>query len=205
MLGMVIAMAAAVVVGMGVAAVRAFSDRHVTVARAIAKQAHVDRRGARRQRRDDRGQGDQRRPEINAPFTRSSCVHFRVAVVGPTPRTESDVLHEEGAGVMFIVEDDSGRAIVSAEGAVASLAKDPVALAVVVHNGYAVSAIDKGEIEDKDLRFFEGRLTAGERVAVRGIARWEPDPDGERTSNYREQPKRLRLTEPIYISDRFFD
>lgn len=60
---------------------------------------------------------------LTAPLSGAECACYRVAVEGPAPRTKTDIVAERGRAVAFAIEDATGRAIVSADGARASLAK----------------------------------------------------------------------------------
>jgi hypothetical protein len=182
------------------------SDRHVTVAHAIATGKR--RKIAQVRDGEDRvivGRVASWRTTLNAPLSGEECVHYRIAVEGPTPRTQTSTLLERAQGVEFVVEDDSGRALVSCDDAKVSLHKDSAKLTPQVRD--YVLALEAPELEGvslSELRILEGCLVPGETVAVRGRCRWEPDPDGAHGGSYREQPRRLRIGAPLFISDRAF-
>lgn len=58
---------------------------------------------------------------------------------------------------------------------------------------------------NRNLRYREGIIEEGERVAVLGACRWEADPDGAARGGYRDAPRRLVVEDPedghLVISD----
>jgi len=55
----------------------------------------------------------------------------------------------------------------------------------------------EGRFFSRRLSYYEGVLEQGERVAVFGLCRWEPDPDPRSDGRtYRGTPLRLRITSP---------
>lgn len=156
---------------------------------------------------------------IEAALSRRACAYYAVRVqeyrsYGTRGGHWREIVREE-KGVDFYVRDESGMALIR----VASDGKDFPALVndrkartspivsddpdlarFMAERGRSV----EGSFFRKNLRAYEGVLEAGERVAVGGLARWEPDPDAA-GGNYRETPKRLVLQAsealPIFLSD----
>ncbi len=158
-----------------------------------------------------------------APLSGRRCVHYvvvvdRVAVMdradwvledlgtwrGPPPER----LVSEESGVAFVVEDDSGRAIVDPEGAITAMQQDWHRLSEVEAPGAAEREFltRRGLSAHiwRPMSFREAILAPGDRVAVQGVAVREPDPDHD--AGYRESATRLRMAARpgtlLYISDR---
>jgi hypothetical protein len=208
MFGLAIAIAAAFVAGIGVSAYRAFRQRHVTVARAIAGATRVSvadfRDGASSL---VVGKVVVAERAVDAPLTGKSCVYHRVVVEGPPTPTGPTILLELYDGVDFYVEDDSGRALISVEDAVTSLSKQLIDSGDVVGSNFERRIRDElpDDVDQKQMTFHEGRLDAGEMVAIRGVGRWVASPHGNQRGDYRKAPRQLILSAPLHITDRPFD
>ena len=143
---------------------------------------------------------------IVAPLSGRECAFWTVVIEEKGfSDLWSTVLSEQG-GVDFYVRDESGRALVRlhADHTDASLTQDarftsgllkeagPQLEAFLRKHGHT----SKGWLLNKPMRYREGVVTSGERVAVVGCARWEPDPDPKPTSgSYRDgRPMRLVMS-----------
>jgi hypothetical protein len=139
-----------------------------------------------------------------APLSGRTCVHWSALVVEVGGRTARIVL-DWSDSVDFLLEDESGTALV----------RGGPRLEVVVLRDYSSGAGTRtpaGRAEAdllasaglaaetqlgfaREFRFEEGVLSAGERVAVLGVAVWEDDPSAQPTpgAHYRETsvPKKL--------------
>ncbi|HEY5922885.1 MAG TPA: GIDE domain-containing protein [Kofleriaceae bacterium] len=154
---------------------------------------------------------------LEAPLSGRRCVYF-VAIVEEQRSTGKSsywkTIIKETRGVLFMLEDDSGRALVDATAARIAIDFDgksksgtfddptPVERAFLDRHG------QKGEgwIFNRTLRYREAVIADGETIAVLGAGTREPDPDAPPAEAYRgEPPTRLRLTSspkyPLVISD----
>ncbi len=148
---------------------------------------------------------------VVAPLSGRSCAYFRVLVQERRKRGKGsywvDVVDEAG-GVDFLLEDDTGRAVVKVDRAKAVLEGDesghsgflsePSAELVAFLEARGHSA--QGWVFNKTIRYREGIAEEGETVAVVGKGRWERDPDErpQAGDGYREavMPERLVLEAP---------
>ena len=154
---------------------------------------------------------------LDAPLTGRRCVYF-IAIVEEQRSTGKSsywkTIIKETRGVLFMLEDDSGRALVDAKSARIAIDFDgksksgtfddptPVERAFLERHG------QKGEgwIFNRTLRYREAVIADGETIAVLGAGTREPDPDAPPIEAYRGEPQtRLRLTSsakyPLVISD----
>ena len=131
---------------------------------------------------------------VAAPVSGRRCTYFEVSYM----RLAGSLWVEHNrwiAGNRFHVVDDSGEAVVEVDHCDVSLLPD--------HDWRDVLSYSEGLGE----RRLEGILSEGERVAVLGFGRWEPDPD-PRSGNhgYRNRPVKLVLRggtkERLLISDK---
>jgi hypothetical protein len=118
----------------------------------------------------------------------------------------------------FVVDDGTGVALVSGPASEMTMAWSPSTAAPPLSGSvYGVPDynvfLQRHQITERDLfgfkralRFREVLVAAGTRVVVRGVGRWEPDPDpAARDHGYRELAQRLVLRAPardlLLISD----
>lgn len=155
---------------------------------------------------------------LQAPFTGRSCVFYEATVEeyrssGKTGSWRQVV--REARGVPFVLDDDTGRAIIDPGGARVDVDIDmttrsgafddatPVEEAFLERHGLRST----GWVFNKSLRYREGVIEVGETIAVMGQGVREPDPDAVgRVGGYRQgPPTRLRLggsaRHPILLSD----
>jgi hypothetical protein len=151
------------------------------------------------------------------PLTGRPCVYY-IAVVEEQRSTGRSsywaTVISETAGVPFMIEDDTGRALIDPSGAQVALDfdgrsssgtfrdADPVQEAFLVKHGKSST----GWVFNKSLRYREAMIEVGEMIAVLGSGVREPDPDAPPEAAYRGAPAtRLRLTSsprfPLVISD----
>jgi len=143
------------------------------------------------------------RAPLVAPVSRRPCAAWRIVVrerrgSGKNKRWVTVV--EESDSRDFVLEDESGRAIV--EGTLVELAlefdgkggtglfsgSNPYLEEFLHARGIAT----RGIVFDKALQFREGALEAGESVTVAGSGIWENDPS-QRGKGYRDVGKLLRV------------
>jgi hypothetical protein len=154
---------------------------------------------------------------LEAPLTGRACVYYvtKVEEQRSTGRGSTwTTLIKERAGVPFLLDDGSGRAIVDPEGAEVALELDsrsrsgtfddasPAEEAFLERHGRS----SKGFLFNKTIRYTEAVIKPGESISVLGSGVREPDPQGTPAEGYRaEPPTRLRLTSshqhPLVISD----
>jgi hypothetical protein len=154
---------------------------------------------------------------LEAPISGRRCIYFSVTVEERRSTGKSHhwrTVIREARGVPFMLEDDSGRALI-----------DPTAARIAAEfDGHSQSGtfddptpaekafLDRhGEdgqrwLFNRKLRYREAVIEEGETIAVLGAGTREPDPDAPPTDAYRgEAPTRLRLTSsrtyPLVISD----
>lgn len=201
--------AAALLLGVGVSAYRAFKTRHVTVARALAR--------AKRVRVADFDEGRRAmivgtvvagERSVKAPLSGKPCAYFRVLVEGPeTVGKEPETLLEWAEGGDFYVQDASGTARICVSEAQSSLAKESFDWHAAIR-GKVDRRLPLERATDTALRkmsFYEGRLDEGETVAVAGRGRWKVAAQHGQGATYRQAARQLHITAPLYISDRSFD
>jgi len=118
---------------------------------------------------------------LRAPVSGRACSYYEVSHM----RLQGGVWVEYGRqaqGNRFYVIDDTGEAVIEPEFCDVLLLPDRDLRDVTSYAG------DQGE------RRLEGILADGERAAVIGYGRWEPDPDpGGVSSGYRHHPVKLVL------------
>jgi hypothetical protein len=200
--------AAALVCGIGVSAYRAFKSRHVRVARRLAASKRaavadfVDGETAMVVGRVATGADT-----LRSPITGKHCVFYRLLVEAPMRvGQEPETLLETGEGVDFFVEDETGRARVLVAGADVSLVKHPIDSQEAIDRGIdsRVPAELAQGLNPHRMSFFEGRLDAGELVAVRGRGHWRTAAAGGSGGGYRHRPQQLEIGAPLAISNRPF-
>ena len=147
------------------------------------------------------------RETLFAPITGRTCVYYVVEL--REHQADMVTIVREERGVAFVVEDDSGRAVVEPEGAKLVLTTDartssggigdaptPPELAFLRRHGVG----ERGRV----LTYHEAIIEIGEPVAVVGAGMREHDPDAP-AGMYRETAMRLRMTSgrrhPLVISD----
>jgi hypothetical protein len=152
-----------------------------------------------------------------APLTGRPCAYYEAIVeeYRSTGKRGSwyPVIREQ-QGQDFLLDDGQGTARVIMAHASVALVKDthfrsglfqdatPVLEQFLARHGRQ----SQGWLFNKNLRYREGAIEAGELVAVCGAGVHEPDPDPRAASGgYREQAMRLVLTArpdaPLYVSD----
>ncbi|MBV8756188.1 MAG: hypothetical protein JO257_02865 [Deltaproteobacteria bacterium] len=154
---------------------------------------------------------------LEAPLTGRTCMYYVVTVEQhhSTGRSSywKQIIKEE-AGVPFVLDDGTGRAIVDPRSARVALDVDGKGdsgtfdepnereTAFLQRHG----TTGQGWIFNKRLRYREAIIELGERVAILGEGVREPDPDAPPADAYRgDQPTRVRMTSsarfPLLISD----
>jgi hypothetical protein len=154
---------------------------------------------------------------LKAPLSGRLCAYYEVLVEEYRSNGKSGSWHEiicERQSQDFLVEDETGMARVTMQGAEVAVVKDshrasgtfkaatPDLEAFLARHGRS----SKGWLFNKSLRYKEGVLAAGELVAVCGLGTREPDPDPRAaTGGYRDQAMRLVLSGnaemPLYATD----
>ena len=130
---------------------------------------------------------------VSAPISGRRCAYFEVSYM----RLQGDLWVEYNrwiSGTRFYVADDTGEALIQVDHCNALLLPD--------HDWRNVPSYDG--LSDRRL---EGIVAEGERVAVLGYGRWEPDPNPASANHgYRERPVKLILRggtkEPLLITDK---
>ena len=116
-----------------------------------------------------------------APLSRRPCVVYELSIEEPAASGHRQLARETEARD-FIVEDDSGRALVVVERA--SLALNVASLPCrmhedISHHAALLRRLRIGTFAVEQLRFTEMVLVPGERVAVFGPGEHRPDPTRE--------------------------
>jgi hypothetical protein len=152
-----------------------------------------------------------------APLTGRRCVYFEATIEEHRSSGKSSywkTIIREKRGVPFMLEDDSGRALVDATAARFAIDVDGKSRsgtfddptddekAFLARHGQQ----GQGWIFNRPLRYREAVIEDGETIAVLGAGTREPDPDAAPAGGYRDEaPTRLRLTSstkyPLIISD----
>lgn len=209
-------------VALGVVAVGAYFNKEARIKRALRKTP----RSTIREVRDGEavklvGRLAYAMPAMTAPLTGRACALYEVRVKerrshGKSSHWETvihEVQHRE-----FLLEDGTGKALVRAVAAEPRVAivKDAHFRSGTFNDPtpeldaflYERNRSSKGILFNKNMRYEEGVLEAGEEVAVLGVGRWEVDPDpglGSVGGGYREMPRRLVIEErrdlPLHVSD----
>jgi hypothetical protein len=155
-----------------------------------------------------------------APLSGRVCVHY-IAVVERHHRQNHfwETVARETAGVPFVLEDSTGRAVVDATGATVTLDFDSLGTSRVgdeptdeptdLETAFLKRHLTTGKrwwLSKCELRYREAVIEIGETVAVVGEGTREPDPDAAPTGGFRDPPPtRLRLTSsrkhPLIITD----
>lgn len=154
---------------------------------------------------------------LEAPLSGRACVFYIARVEERRSSGKHSywrTIISEQHGVPFVLEDDSGYAIVDATAAQIALDFDarsssgtfddptPAETAFLERHGRSGT----GWFFNRTLRYREAVIGEGETIAVLGAGTREPDPAAAPTAAYRgEPPTRLRLTSspryPLVISD----
>jgi hypothetical protein len=141
-------------------------------------------------------------PPQEAPLSGWACAFFSV-IVEKQHRNGRTVLGRQETGVEFLVRDESGTVRVSVSKHVSSALEK-------WRHFTGGEELDR-YLKERNIRPFfkwnvtarEAMLTAGARVAVAGLVRWEQTSDG--TRGYREAARRLTMYSsdslPIFVSD----
>jgi hypothetical protein len=149
---------------------------------------------------------------IATPIFDRACAFYSI-LVHEHPVQLGEIFRED-KGVDFYLRDGSSMALVRASmgEARAAVVRDRRAHSSTLYdpNANVERFVAERRIPSKvflssrSLTVSEGVLVAGMRIAVAGLARWEPDPDAS-GGNYREMPKRLVLEAsealPLFLSD----
>lgn len=154
---------------------------------------------------------------LSAPLTGRRCVYFVATVEERRKTGKSHHWREvirEARGVPFMLEDDSGRALIDATAARIAIDFDGKSYSGTfddpseAERAFLARHDQKGErwVFNRRLRYHEAVIEEGETIAVLGAGTREPDPDAPPAAAYRgEVPTRLRLTSspkyPLVISD----
>lgn len=141
---------------------------------------------------------------IISPYTGRTCAHFDAIEEEFDDDVDSPgwrVCGRDSDAVDFIIVDNTGRALISAQHI--ELALD--------YDARMKSAEQAPEgAASPDTRFREGALSAGEVVTVLGHGTWHDDTayDPHQPGTYREQPRKRRVlrisgthTKPVFVSD----
>lgn len=151
------------------------------------------------------------------PLTGRACLYYVATVQERRSNGRSSywrTIISESAGVPFMLEDGTGRALVDPTNADVALEfdgnsssgtfhdADPRQEAFLARHGKKST----GWIFNKGLRYREAMIEVGETIAVMGSGVREPDPEAPPEEAYRGAPRtRLRLTSstryPLVISD----
>lgn len=131
---------------------------------------------------------------VTAPFSGKPCVYYEVTIE-KRPRDLWELVFEDRASVPFTLQDDSGRALVDADGAAVSI--DAVITEIaeehLTPSQRGLQRLASDWLEGR-MRVVERRIDAGAVIAVIGGATREPDPDAQPTDAYRgESPTRVRF------------
>ncbi|HEX2573970.1 MAG TPA: DUF3592 domain-containing protein [Polyangia bacterium] len=144
---------------------------------------------------------------LTAPLSGRSCACYCVTVRVESGKNSRQIL-EEIRSTDFFVEDGSGKALVRLAGRGAQLLimedvhrrsgifKDPTPELEALLARHGESSRGGLGIFNRALKYMEGVLEQGERVAVMGVAHLEPDPDPNAAHGYRESASRLVLVPP---------
>jgi len=156
---------------------------------------------------------------IESPLSQRPCAAWEVRVEERRSSGKSSHWHtiiQDQHAVDFLVEDDSGRALVRAIVPQMALEQDghfrsgtfedapPALEGFLAEHGHTSTGLLGF---NKSMRYREGALEAGERVTVLGVCRWEPDPDpaAAGAGGYRKGALRLVVEPPpegrLLISD----
>ncbi len=140
---------------------------------------------------------------LDGPLSGRACAGYLVEVKEKRRSGKNShwrtVIREQEM-VSFLVEDETGRALVKAGGATLVLVRDSHESSGFLNDapGHVEAFLQRhGRSSEgflgmnKTMRYTEGVLEPGEEVAVLGVARWELDPDPTRTDGYRGRGKRL--------------
>ncbi len=152
---------------------------------------------------------------LEAPLSGQPCAAFRVTVDEAGGRLFARIIKEERS-VDFLLEDDSGRALVRTWNSTIAVKMDKKDGSSVFHDvNEPMKALllrhnktSRGLFFNKDLRYQEGVLQENERVAVIGVVRFETSSDPALCAipgSYRELPRMVVLDAPengpLLISD----
>jgi hypothetical protein len=144
---------------------------------------------------------------LKAPFSHRQCVYYDVTVEEYRSSGKSGrwvQMIREFNSVDFLVEDDTGRALIRAAAMKVAVVKDSEKQSGVLNDATPElqtflarhGETSVGWVFNRRLRYREGVFEPGERVAVVGTVRWEPDPDPQQAGKgYRDAPKRA-VVEP---------
>lgn len=148
-----------------------------------------------------------------APLSGRECVAWHVKVESHGTRNQVRTIIEDRDFCDFVLEDESGRALVkplTSRFAVESdetytLGEDaaPELTAFLEKHGEKATFLGVS----RGLVFHEGVVAVDEEVAVLGMGRWETDPEPSADRDYRERPRRLVMEDeaelPLTLSDDF--
>jgi hypothetical protein len=154
---------------------------------------------------------------LTAPLTGRPCAYFRTMVEQQKSRGKSSywdtIIEESDFSARLVIEDGTGSALVELTYPLVVLNMDTHLRSGFLNDAtpelgtflsrHGVSS--QGWVFNKTLRYKEGALEEGEKVAVFGLCRREPDPDPQAGGGYRDRPMRLRVVDPpdgeMLISD----
>jgi len=150
---------------------------------------------------------------LEAPISGRLCVYYEVAIDAMDDQTRLRTLGGEQEGISFMLEDDSGRAMIDPAHAYMSTAIDHVVRSTLgMFSDRQQTLLTRLKLSGRstpfatELRYREAIIEADERIAVFGGGVREPDPDGG-SESYRGQgvPTRMCLVGtskfPLFISD----
>lgn len=147
---------------------------------------------------------------VVGPLSKRPCAYYRTTVEQKKGSGNSShwrtIIDESDFVQRFWIEDGTGRALVELVYPMVVLTMD---------NSFSSGFLDdatpdleeflarhgessEGWVFNKTLRYKEGLLEEGEKVAVFGLCRWEPDPDPAAASGagFRQQAMRLKVIAP---------
>ncbi len=160
---------------------------------------------------------------LEAPLSGRPCLYYKVWVARPLVLLSTTLAHEE-RGVMFALEDGTGRAVVDPDGCTLDLVVDernssgtsgfPTGRQVAVLTRFTIEVNEWTDVDrsrpavplPRDFIYREAIIGVGETIAILGGGVREPDPHAEPDGSYRgAQPTRLRMSgsreHPLIISD----
>lgn len=153
---------------------------------------------------------------LEAPVSGRICVYYVVELIEMRPASPLRTLASEQEGIPFVLEDETGRAMIDPAHARCSCAFDHETESKAAFDAdprqrellERFSLVHRDWFQTQGIRYREAAITIDERICVLGAGTREPDtavpPHGER--GYRDDgPTRMRFTGtakyPLVLSD----